>query len=290
MGRKIEAEFEEKEFESQINSAIKEKHNFIYAPGQVFEKIIGIDAAYFSENEVLWQILSGGVDAIFPLQRVPGGILLNPTYWDNIEIPLDRLPPFQLNLFLQHKRPTYLSDARSSEWSFWKRPYYRYHLRAHQQLALEKLAAIAKNEALVGYACPAFHTYRELWERIKLDSIISSTNFVNAEKLSGHDAYTYVDAGIKGAACSEPIEVEGFDFINELSRRSDFSLDMSNSQIVIRLGKFVDTALKEAGLQERYQIMLSLASDDIAGVGLALIKISAFCQITNSRWMIGLKL
>jgi hypothetical protein len=149
----MNCEFEEKQFEQHLNFELLGRRNLLYVPGQVLENTLGFDAALFTRNIHFWRLFELGY-----LRRVPHltGLRIDNGWWRNLDQEIDMFPDFKCNVFIQHKRPTYLTTAHSKEWSHWKKEYYRYDLTPHQQLALEQLEDKIGNKGIVVYASPAF--------------------------------------------------------------------------------------------------------------------------------------
>ena len=154
------AEFCEREYETIFNRQITTLHEYVWTPGQVQEHILGFDAAFLSNSQLIFDL--------FPAWRfLPIGIRPSSDNWQEFFDIADRhFPPFCFNLFVQHKRPEFIGSRRGKERSYWKRPYFRYDIDSNQQACLEKLETVSGNDALVTYACAAFHKHQELWEHV----------------------------------------------------------------------------------------------------------------------------
>jgi len=284
----MKAHFEEKEFEAQINGEMRAQFGFIYAPGQVLEHTIGIDAALVCPCTEFWKLFQPPHPrSLFPVNVVPSGLQLNPTYWASLDQALDHFPPFKFNLFLQYKRPDRLIDARSKQWDDWLKPYFRFDITPNQQVALDKLAGIAGTDALVGYACPAFHTYSELWGHVATLQVVANTHFVAASELTGHAQYTYEKPDEAGIAFSEPAEIQGLDFIEETNRRRDRVLDRTNTMVVLHLAKYVSEATRGSDMEPQLEKLANAIQGDVTEIGRAFLRISAFAVLTGTRWLIG---
>jgi len=104
----VNCEFEEKEYEQPLNSELG-NHN-LWSPGQVFESVVGFDAALKATNWRFW--LLWGKWEIFKIRK---GIILDWEIWDIIEKRwTDKtFPKFKFNLFVQHKVPEYMKTKNS---------------------------------------------------------------------------------------------------------------------------------------------------------------------------------
>lgn len=70
----MNAEFAEKQYETLMNIELTDSRN-IFAPSQRCEKYIGIDAAIYSRNQKLWELLEFG---LIPSGEQLTSELLNP--------------------------------------------------------------------------------------------------------------------------------------------------------------------------------------------------------------------
>jgi hypothetical protein len=284
------AEFEEREFEAQLNWELSSSHQCPYAPGQVLENTIGIDAALVCQDTNFWKLFQNAPRSLYPAEYTPAGFQLNAAYWHGLDAALPLFPPIKFNLFLQHKRPDYLCMATAKEWGWWHAPYYRFHLLPHQQEALEELANLAGDDALVAYSCPAFHMYDDLWSHAQASTLVSATNFVPAASLTGHSRYTFKSAGCDGIGHSDPEEVPGFDMPAELDRLRERDVWGDNRERLFSLAQLVDKALARNVLRYPYQRYVERFSGvgDIPSSGRALLEVASFARVTESKWYFGL--
>ena len=197
------AEFEEKEFEGPLNGQLG-LGGPIWSPGQVLEEAVGFDVAIFTVHATFWA--SCGFTA------PPQGAVIYASWWPGFPFTNRSPPTFRVNVFLQYKRPEYLSRSSASEWSEWKSAYYRFWITDHQQTALDACAASLGQNGYVAYASPAFHTRAALFDHVEKQTLILNTHFAPATKLSGHGRYTYVSTSAPGKAHSEPTDVEPLSF------------------------------------------------------------------------------
>lgn len=110
-------EFEEKQFEKLMDFELFDSLR-LFPIGQVFEGSLGIDSAGFTRNKHFWRMLRR-----FCLP----GIHLGPNLWPlrGEDIDSDAFPSFRCNVFLQYKRPQYVSSKLGAEYSDWEQNYYR---------------------------------------------------------------------------------------------------------------------------------------------------------------------
>jgi len=192
----MDCEFEESEFRGPLFNQLERGSHLLWEPGQVYEKIIGIDRASFCHNIYLWNL--------YGYQNPLTGITLRnftfPFIW---KTPKKKklLPDFSLNLFIQAKRPTYSSRKNKiliPQGILGK--YWYFKITQHQQNALEILQNCIGNDALVIYASPVFHRQQSLYNHTKNQSIVKNTTFPEAITLSGHSTWYYDTSGASGVA------------------------------------------------------------------------------------------
>jgi hypothetical protein len=118
------------------------------------------------------------------------------------------MPDFRLNLFVQFKRPIYLTSRGAKEWSDWKQSYFRYETTPHQQEALERIDAQSYGRAATIYASPAFRHDKVLWEHMRNGAVVEHSNMASAGKLKGHEHYSYIAPGYFGKGHSETVDIE----------------------------------------------------------------------------------
>lgn len=284
----VPAEFEEKQFETSINHELANVESIVYAPGQVLENTLGIDAALVCSKSEFWKLFQNAPDSLYPAERTPIGIQMRNEYWACLDQAIERFPPVQFNLFLQHKRPEYATTPGCAEWMSWGAPYYRFALVDHQQKALEALAGVASGEALVAYACPAFHTLADLWQHSGDRTLIDATNFARANALAGHAKYSFQMAGAAGIGHSEPEDIESFDFRGEVARLRQIAPRRSNRETLFTLDEFVHMALKKTELQPRHGQIMELLSGEVTPLGRAILSIGTFAFLAGARWSLVL--
>jgi hypothetical protein len=282
----MDAEFEEKEFETLLNQQLCASGSVFYAPGQVLENIIGLDAALTCQDTQFWKLFpSPRPHTLYPTTSSPSGIVLSNDYWVGLDSTLDHFPPIKFNLFVQHKRPAYLRSGSARQWKYWKRPYYRYSLVSHQQIALANLAKIAKDDALVVYSCPAFISREELWKHGFGSSLISNTNFALVEGLDDHEEYTFVSSGSSGYACSEPAEMPPFSLFQEMrARRSRGSARGTNREFLHVSAKYVLEAVVGADLTQSFEALFRYMPRDLSPIARNVLTVHTFAAMTNSKW------
>lgn len=256
----MKAQFSEKTYENYFQIELGRRTRYSFAPGQTDEAYVGFDGAFHLSMRVLTGIIGPGWPR---LAGMPLGLI------NDIGAKLDdRLPGFRLNLIIQYKRPHYLSRSNASEWSSWKRAYFRYETEPRQQSALEKVAAATAGRAAVVYASAAFWENSELFARAPARTIVAASNIAEVTRLTGHHRYSYQGAGHSGVGHSapEPIDSESFDTI--LRRGEKLEPLPFTRQL-----KQIDAALREAvGDDPGSRTLFEAARTAVAGpfaVGLA---------------------
>jgi hypothetical protein len=278
------AEFEEKTFEKYFSQELTQWGTTSYSPGQFAESFLGFDDAF----DVPWPILHWRFRHLMPRlwSRLPG---ISTEEINRLAKQLSsELPYFRLNLFVQYKRPQFVSGNRGKERTDWQCDYYRYLISTDQQKTLEKLHSLSKGRAAVVYASPAFWKSSELFNAHRKRNVISLSNIVSVDKLVGHGRFTYAHAGGVGKAYSKPVEIESTKFENLINEglKSDGLLF---HQHVKNIAKLIKDTLKD---DERGKDLLSLAR---AALGIspeiepiadtadsfvdALMTIEAFCDV-----------
>lgn len=197
-------QFKEKTYESYFLAELARRTNVLFSPDQVDEATLGFDGAFFLPLPE-WRM-------VFPYrrfsrwQRLTG---ISASEIDQIGRELnDRLPPFRLNLFVQYKRPEWMTRSNALEWASWLRPYFRYAIDSNQQNTLENIARVAGQRAAVVYAAAAFRKSKELFAYAEKGEVVLKSNIASVELLNGHGRFTYVEPGAKGIAHSEPEPIE----------------------------------------------------------------------------------
>ncbi len=279
------SEFAEREYETGFNRQIALLHDVVWTPGQCQEKWLGFDAAFLSAKSFIFDLLNP-----WSMFAMPDGIIPNPTDWEQfVEDAQKYLPPVKFNLFVQHKRPEYVCGPRGGERNHWKKSYFRFLLDAEQQVRLEALEAIVGPDAVVTYACAAFHTRKQLWHHMSAKTIIPNSNFVRPSKLSNHGRYTFVKAGSQGKAYSEPEDIEDTPLderINQASSEDDRDL----AGLIHSAGKAVKSAVAESDADKSLfeEVVRNAIPEGVEEGSLlfAYIAVQAFCFINATSWSI----
>lgn len=277
------AEFEEKTYEKYFSHELVHGRLISYSPGQAAENVLGFDEAYL----VPWHIFYEHFNFLLkpPLSRLAG---IDPNELNVLATELGRqLPPLRLNMFVQFKRPEYLSSSRAGEYQHWGCPYYRYKITGHQQAILEKLHSVASDRSIVVYASPAFWKNAALFDAYKKRRIIANSNIVSVDKLSGHGRYTYVSPGGSGTACSAPVRIQSQELESAIAERLTGE-EMPLDQHLKVTAYFIERALSDdpdaMQLLEQARAAIIGERDDASKIGrpgdflYSLLTIEAFCD------------
>lgn len=248
------AEFEEKTYEQHLTSELVHNRRLFFPPGQVLEDIVGFDVALRTSNRHFWKLFPH----MYPwwhrvLFMYPPGTHLKHEWWKELEHEIEHFPKFKFNCFIQAKRPNRMVRSDAAEYASWKKPYFRYDMFTSQQQALESLAQRTSGKAVVVYACPAFHTYRELWAAISSGKLVEESNFCEIAKLNSHRRYSFVSPGSYGVGHSEPTPIESQSFEQALENLQKQTICQSNLVFLTETAEIIVSASEQLGdLRETY--------------------------------------
>ena len=286
------AEFEEKEFEIPLIHQLAHGTFNLWSPGQVFEGKFGIDAAIDVQSQIFW--------ANVGFSNIPRGAILEHHRLGRIRRNLRTnrtLPDFNLNLFLQIKRPEGLRKRpRALSRLGLQSPYWRFTITPHQQILLEKLNRDLSNRAFVAYACPVFHLHSDLYYHTRNNSLVEHSTFIKVSRLTGHTKWVYHRSGTTGIGCSEPKRINDENFITEfrnlLESMSNIESTLVQSEVNLKLlGDEIVNIINEESenpvareILNRYKqiqdLKISLPAKNY-------ILINAFCSLTNCTWLVA---
>lgn len=286
----MHAEFEEKTYEQHLTSELVHSRRLFFPPGQVLENIVGFDVALRTSNHHFWKLFPH----MYPWWRRmffmhPPGVHLRHEWWQELEHEIEHFPKFKFNCFIQAKRPNRMVRSDAAEYASWSKPYFRYDTFLSQQQALESLARKTSDNAIVAYACPAFHTYGELWDAINSGQLVKQSNFCEIAKLNGHGRYSFVDPGNLGIAHSDPTPIESKPFDRALDALQDQAPRESNSAFLAETAGAIAGASEQLGpLRETYtSLAATLFQDADSKLAKSLAKIYAFQFVCNVQLLIG---
>lgn len=283
------SEFEEKQYEQPLNNELAEKRK-IFPSGQVLESVIGIDAALYSKNIDFWKLFFTWPPTPF-MRRWSKGVHLNRALWDDLKDSLDSasFPKFRCNIFIQYKRPEYIFSPLGKEYRYWKQPYFRYGIIDHQQGCLYKLDQRTSGNAIVAYACAAFHSLSDLWQFVKDRKLVENSNFVQPQKINGHKRYTFTNRDILGFAFSKELaKIEKMDLLREIDTMlQQTPAFKSNSEFISSLSRLITGVVKELpnDFQKLHRSIVEFRVPDHE-LARSIATISAFTFLTNISWAI----
>lgn len=286
----MRAEFEEKTYEQHLTFELVRNRRLFFPPGQVLEYTFGFDVALQTYNRHFWRLFFSTHP---PSRQTPYGYLpgtrLRTEWWRDLESDVALLPRFKFNCFIQAKRPDMMIRSDAAEYSSWKRPYFRYDTFRSQQKALESLSQETAGRAIVTYACPAFHTYRQLWSAVASGKFVRRSNFCEAAKLSGHDRYSFVSPGNRGIAHSKPKMIRSRPFERALDTLQGKAPHENNLTFLAETAEAIASASKHLGELASVYSHITRALFPRADNKLArsLAKIYAFQFVCNVQLLIG---
>lgn len=230
--------YEEKVFESYFNSELRDYTRMVFSPGQCLEGLLGFD---FMGN-----IPFAYLNEIFGINQNLSGITKEELEtW--LGYSLDSIPNITANIFLQYKKPVYLTNSNASEWWYWQKKYFRYSIYSEQQEILEQLSETIGDQGVVLYASPAIKDVQELYNKYFNKGLIRNVNFQLASNLTGHHHNTYISAGRISMACSEPQEIQNFNFIEFLNQQNNYETkySLSNKEFIIATAEKISNKFKK---------------------------------------------
>lgn len=272
----MDAEFEERQFESHLNAELPSAQHLIYVPGQVLEWRLGIDVALFARNPVFWDLFGG--------RLLTGRLLVRA--WRELENAEHLFPQIHCNVFLQHKRPEYLTRPNSTQWRYWGRSYYRYRIVRHQHEALEALEREIGGDGIVLYSCPAFHRIVDLWENLDRATLVDNTNFAQPSLIAGHEVYTFVEPGTSGRPNPNGEQVNSYDLRERIAEIRQRNRRYDGATVFVRTTwETISPALYNSPLATLHRQMVERFTEpDMPSGARDLFSILAFCYLTRLSW------
>jgi hypothetical protein len=238
------AEFEEKEYEIPLYLELADGSPYVWSPGQVLEKSLGLDGTQFTMNATFWKIFG---------QNPPLGTNLNAS---TIRRRINRrLPTFRCNLMLQVKRPKYLMyKVRGYTGTS---PYFRIDINRDQQNTLQIISRSLSKSAYIGYASPSFYRVSDLYQAIIRSSVISKSNFISVSRLSGHEYWTYSQPGTSGQALSEPEDIKEEAFDQRISWLAGMDEEFRYMQDIARVEEAARADTRGSNLSELVRVIIN---------------------------------
>lgn len=200
----MDIEFKEKTYEKYFGHELSRLTKTTFSPDQCDEALLGFDEAFFLPEDWFFRF---GPYVRRNRRRHLTGVDINEfnKYGGRLA---EHMPPFRFNLFVQFKRPTFLTSSGAKQWSDWNQSYYRYETTPHQQEALERIAVQSFGRAATIYSSPAFWQASDLWVHVHNEVVVKQSNIADARKLKGHKRYSYIKPGFRGKGHSETVDIE----------------------------------------------------------------------------------
>jgi hypothetical protein len=243
LGPTPRAQFHERQFELAANIELISGRGTFFAPPPTAEQRLGIDCALTPGDARIWKLL--GLPA--PTGTAIGASTFQA--WPS-SFPPGASPPFLASLFVQYKRPDYLTTRRAAEWQHHGSPYYRIHLTPHQHQRLIDLSQTVGSDGVVLYVAPSFWRYDELWLKQGAGQIMEASMLKSASQLaSGHHRWTWTPGG-RGSAHSELEDGEYSTIVELRDQLTTLAANRPRKTPRDHLGAIAD-AMLEAGVSEK---------------------------------------
>jgi hypothetical protein len=286
----MRAQFEEKTYEQYRTTELVNGRQPFFSPGQILEAIVGFDVAIHTSNPFFWKHFP----PMYPWwHRIffmhPPGQQLRSEWWKELQREIEQFPKFKFNCFIQFKRPDRMVRSDAAEYSVWGKPYFRYDTFSSQQRALDALALKTTGKVVVVYACPAFHTFAELYAAYESRKLVQQSNFCEIKKLTDHSRYSFVSSGSSGIAHSEPVSVENIPFEQLLDTLGDQDPAQSNSAFLAETAESITSTIENIReLSDSYSMIArSLFREADSDLARSFASIYAFQVVCNVRLLIG---
>lgn len=282
----MRCQFGERQYEYYMNKEF-ESQTPVFIPDQRFEFDLEIDAATFTRNARFWRPWSR-----WPFFNWRRGVHVDEETWDlTAQVVKDRtFPKFKCNVFVQYKRPEYISRACKGEmYSHWEQPYFRYRIDQHQQQVLLKLEQRVSSNALVAYACASFWTWADLC-KFANGRMIDNSNFAEPHTINGHTTYTFVHSGSGGHGFSEPSDLEGIDPVKRIKELCRKPMEIKdNVDFMKKIAYNIRMTVKELPEPESKAFFLIEETRKLPEneFGRSVVTILNFSLFTNTTWGIG---
>lgn len=253
-------EINERTYENYFFGEVRRLTNQCFSPDPRDEAFLGTDSIFFLPPDSRY----------FPFSFVRRSRHWRRTGMHFSEVDslneelLQRLPNFKFNLFVQYKRPEFLTAHNAGEWPCWRVPYYRYKITPHQQSVMESIVTTAMGRAAVVYASPAFRTFEDLFSIARNEEVIAKSNIASVERLVGHEKFSYVSQGSIGKGHSETKDVLS-PTIEEIVDAGMQQKELRAAEHVKRLAKDIREAVRATD-QARRLFELALAANGVDGL------------------------
>ncbi len=242
----------------------------IWSPGQVLEAVLGFDVLVDIQGD------SSRVSALIGA-AIPPGMYWQPTFSQHSGVAS---APSWASLFIQYKRPDWVTRRRGKFLKLFPGPFHRFELNTKQHSALIQLQSAAAGQALALYASPRFHTNAELAVHRSRRLVLERTAFIGVGVTPGHKHGAYDE--VSARLCSEPEEVEAFGLASLLAavRRLDIRYSESARE---GLTAHLEAIARAVETVDQDQTAQPLADQSVAR---HIETILAFAAENNLAWLL----
>lgn len=268
----MKCEFKEKHYETYFNIEMARLSDFVFPSDPILEADVGFDSSFMCTSDIFW-------DRVRWAYR-PGAIF-------EIEDEPHIFPNVSLNLFIQYKRPEFMTRASSSEWEEWGQEYYRYEIETEQQQVLSEFYKVNRRDCLVLYSCPVYIKSETLFSNYQNQRIIEESNFVTAENLDNHHRYSFVNTR-SGKAHSETEEIGTYDLKGLLKDRKEATGEGQwNPEQLIKISNSIDEIILDSKYKQDFnKILKSYEIDNLNEIRRSVLKLKIFSFLTHTNWRI----
>lgn len=202
----VRVNYSERQYEQLFNSELVTSYGVdprVTIPSQREENDLGYDAKHVILPESL-NNMNGAVTITAADTRC---VTCNQVLNNMNNIP----DTYSANLFIQFKKPEYLTSLRSSQYYHFGSPYYRYTLYQEQfdtLIALNNSLINNNTPATIVYASPIASNLNELHEQAIRREVVENSSIAEISTLNGHNHVVYTD-NKNYIGCSEPRKYNG---------------------------------------------------------------------------------
>lgn len=289
------AQFEEREYESALYTQLA-LGDLQWPPGTVLEQYLGFDLGVFLTRDFLWRLhgVPHPLAGFSPFHDLWPLLPRHPK-------ARERLPTFQLNCFIQAKRPDVGRRLpRMLAGLGLASPYFVFHTEPEQQRCLEVAAAGLADRALFVYAAPVFASSNELFSHRTIGDVAEHSTFPLAKHLSGHGAWYYSQPGTTGVLNPDFTRAEFPTFTQQIAalRQQQAGKERQTQSVNLRtLADSLQATLREsreiretgraATLAEAWRQIETFGKwSDAPPALISYMQIEAFARFFNLDWLV----